>query len=155
MKCNASRIRLFGMGILFGIGALAFAAVIAFLFGWILMLLWNWLMPAIFGLTTISYLQAWGLILLSHLLFKGGGPGGHHPPFHRGRGPGRGGHLFGPGERPPRSREEMDAFKREFRDRMRRHWHGDPHDEECCADCYGGDGGEDKALDAEPPKRED
>jgi hypothetical protein len=47
----------------------------------------------------------------------------------------------------------MDAFKREFRDRMRRHWHGDPQDEECCGDCHDGDG--DKALNAESPKRED
>jgi hypothetical protein len=37
------------------------------------MLLWNWLMPDIFGLKEISYWQAWGLFLLSTLLFKGMG----------------------------------------------------------------------------------
>ena len=34
------------------------------------MWLWNWLMPEIFGLTTISWLQALGLLALSNLLFK-------------------------------------------------------------------------------------
>jgi len=34
------------------------------------MLLWNWLMPVIFGLIKISFLQALGLNLLCGLLFK-------------------------------------------------------------------------------------
>ena len=34
------------------------------------MLLWNWLMPIIFGLKTITFLQSWGLMILSGLLFK-------------------------------------------------------------------------------------
>jgi hypothetical protein len=33
-------------------------------------LLWNWLMPAIFGLTKITLIQAWGVSFLSGLLFK-------------------------------------------------------------------------------------
>jgi hypothetical protein len=33
--------------------------------------LWNWLMPAIFGLHMITYWQAFGLISLSWLLFGG------------------------------------------------------------------------------------
>lgn len=33
-------------------------------------LLWNWLVPTIFGLTEITLLQAWGLIFLSGLFFK-------------------------------------------------------------------------------------
>jgi hypothetical protein len=41
------------------------------LFGWIVMLLWNWLMPEIFGLKTLNYWQAWGLLVLSCILFKG------------------------------------------------------------------------------------
>ena len=36
------------------------------------MLLWNWLMPDLFGLKEITYWQGWGLVLLSHLLFKTG-----------------------------------------------------------------------------------
>tara|TARA_B100000287_G_scaffold252055_1_gene236820 strand:- start:276 stop:548 length:273 start_codon:yes stop_codon:yes gene_type:complete len=34
-----------------------------------LMLLWNWLMPYLFGLPTINILQAVGLGALSHILF--------------------------------------------------------------------------------------
>ncbi|PJZ50326.1 hypothetical protein [Leptospira saintgironsiae] len=43
--------------------------------------LWNWLLPDIFGIKQISYWQALGLFVLSHILFKGGhwfGPGHHH-----------------------------------------------------------------------------
>ncbi len=54
------------------IGGIFLAAGAALLFGVFVMLLWNWLMPVIFGLGKISYLQAWGLVLLSHLLFKAG-----------------------------------------------------------------------------------
>lgn len=38
---------------------------------WILMLLWNWLMPAIFDLITISFWQAAGILILSKILFGG------------------------------------------------------------------------------------
>lgn len=38
--------------------------------GWILMLLWNWLIPSIFGLTEITYWQAVGITAL--LTFIGG-----------------------------------------------------------------------------------
>lgn len=37
--------------------------------GIIVMLLWNYLMPVLFGLKTITYLQALGLFLLSKILF--------------------------------------------------------------------------------------
>ncbi|MFL5730704.1 MAG: hypothetical protein ACJ75J_14550 [Cytophagaceae bacterium] len=35
------------------------------------MMLWNWLIPAIFGLAQISFLQALGLLILSKILFTG------------------------------------------------------------------------------------
>ena len=56
-----------GFGIL-GIGLLA-------LFGLFVMLLWNWLMPEIFGLKQLNYWQAWGLLVLCWILFKGFGFG--------------------------------------------------------------------------------
>lgn len=34
------------------------------------MLLWDWLMPAIFGLKEITWFQAWGLMVLCAFLFK-------------------------------------------------------------------------------------
>jgi hypothetical protein len=58
------------------LGGMALAVGFAFLFGFFVMLLWNWLMPTIFGLGSINYWQAWGLVLLSHLLIKAGG---RHP----------------------------------------------------------------------------
>jgi len=47
-----------------------------FLFGLVVMALWNWLMPEIFGLKKLSYWQAWGVLALSCILFgKIGGSG--------------------------------------------------------------------------------
>jgi hypothetical protein len=34
------------------------------------MLLWDWLMPELFGLSTITIWQAWGIHVLSGILFK-------------------------------------------------------------------------------------
>lgn len=53
---------------------LAIAAL--FLFPLIVMGLWNAVMPAIFGLTVISYWQSMGLLLLSRILVGGFGGGG-------------------------------------------------------------------------------
>jgi hypothetical protein len=39
------------------------------------MLLWNWLMPALFGLTAVNYWQAAGLFVLTRLLIGNIGPG--------------------------------------------------------------------------------
>tara|TARA_B100000902_G_scaffold350037_1_gene359029 strand:- start:506 stop:733 length:228 start_codon:yes stop_codon:yes gene_type:complete len=35
-----------------------------------LMLLWNWLMPGLFGLATIGYIKAFGIYLMSRILFN-------------------------------------------------------------------------------------
>jgi len=59
------------------LGALA-AAGFAFLFGYFVMLLWNWLMPTIFGLTTITFWQAAGIVLLARLIFGGFKHGPNH-----------------------------------------------------------------------------
>ncbi len=70
-KCNADTamkvLKVIGLTIL-GIGA-------AFLFGLVIMWLWNWLMPAIFSLPAINYWQGIGLLILSSILFGrlGGG----------------------------------------------------------------------------------
>ncbi len=34
------------------------------------MLLWDWLMPTIFGLKEITWFQAWGLLWLTGILFR-------------------------------------------------------------------------------------
>lgn len=54
------------LGFLMGIGIIG----LIFLFGGAVMLLWNRLMPELFGLNRITYWQAWGLFLLCSLLFK-------------------------------------------------------------------------------------
>src|SRR5258708_6622839 len=46
-------------------------------FGFVVMSLWNWLAPAVFGLRTITLWQALGILILSKILFGGfrGRPG--------------------------------------------------------------------------------
>ena len=59
------------MKILIGIGFAILGIGFLILVGWVVMALWNWLMPEIFGLKTLNYRQAWGLLILSSILFKG------------------------------------------------------------------------------------
>jgi hypothetical protein len=54
------------LGIGFAIAGLGFVAAVGLVFR----LLWNWLMPEIFGLTTISYWQSLGLLVMSWILFN-------------------------------------------------------------------------------------
>ena len=81
-------------------------------FGFVVMGLWNWLAPAVFGARTITFWQALGILVLSRILFGG---------FH-GR-PGHGRHW--------RSRmrerwEQMTPEEREkFREGMPHGWGGD------------------------------
>jgi uncharacterized membrane protein len=58
--------------VLWGIVGVCIAAVLALFFGMVVMWLWNWLMPTIFGLPTLTYWQAWGIVILFHILFKVG-----------------------------------------------------------------------------------
>lgn len=56
------------------------------LISWVVMLLWNWLMPDLFTLPEITFWQAAGLFLLSKILFGlggKGGPGRHGPPWRK------------------------------------------------------------------------
>jgi len=41
--------------------------------GWIVLLLWNWLLPPLFGLPEITFWQALGLLALCRILFGGFG----------------------------------------------------------------------------------
>jgi hypothetical protein len=69
------------------IGGLVLACVFALIFGFLVKWLWSMTLTPLFGLTTPSYWQAVGLIILSRLLLGGFG---HHkphnppgPPWHR------------------------------------------------------------------------
>ncbi len=62
-----------------GLAGVAAVAGFGFLFGYFVMLLWNWLMPAIFGLGLISFWQSVGLVVLGRILFGGFPRPGHRP----------------------------------------------------------------------------
>ena len=49
--------------------------VIFLLANYLLMRLWNWLMPDLFGLPTVTYWQALGVFVMAKLLFGFGGGG--------------------------------------------------------------------------------
>jgi hypothetical protein len=54
-----------------------FAVLFVTVFSFVVMRLWNWLMPAVFGWHVITFWQAVGLLVLSKILFGGfhGRPG--------------------------------------------------------------------------------
>ena len=45
------------------------AIVATGVFGLLVMSLWNWLMPELFGVRSITFWQAWGVLILSRILF--------------------------------------------------------------------------------------
>lgn len=67
-------------------GPLALIGFMAFILlgGYAVMLLWNWLLPALFGWQQVTFAQALGILALSRILFgRFGMPGG--PRHKRGR----------------------------------------------------------------------
>ena len=94
-----------------GLAFAGFAVIALAVLSWVVMLLWNALLPGLFGVRPLHYLQAAGLLVLSRLLL--GGLRGHHGPWrHRGW------------------RERWESLTPEERERLRekyaRHcrWHG-------------------------------
>ena len=85
---------------------LPFVVLFVAVFGFVVMGLWNWLMPGIFGLKPIGYWQAWGLIILGRILFGG---------FRMGE---RGGHWR------HRMRERWDQMTPEEREKFRQGFYG-------------------------------
>src|SRR6266513_416718 len=78
--------------------------------GGVVMLLWNWLAPALFGLRQVTFWQAWGLLALCRILFGGfglGGGGGSHRSSSR-----------------PRMDERWEQMTPEERERLRQSWRG-------------------------------
>ena len=67
--------------ILRGVKMVTFAALALALLGYIVMALWNAVLPAVTGLHAITFVQALGLLVLSRILFGGlrgwGRRGGH------------------------------------------------------------------------------
>jgi hypothetical protein len=59
------------MKLLRGIKVLCIVCIACLVLGFVVEHLWNWLMPSIFGLRTITYWQALGLLVLSKILLGG------------------------------------------------------------------------------------
>jgi|SRR5581483_7940699 len=89
----------------------------AYIGGEIVLHLWNWLLPPLFGWRAITFWQALGILVLCRILF--GGHGWH--------GAGRSGMRRRMQERMAERCEHMTAEERErFRQRMRERWGFDP-----------------------------
>lgn len=58
-------------GMLKALKIIVLVALALTVFGFVTEHLWNWLMPSIFGLKTISFAQALGLVVLSKVLLGG------------------------------------------------------------------------------------
>lgn len=77
-----------GFWIARGLKIVVLGGAFVVLAGFAVMGLWNWLMPAIFGWSSITWLQALGLLALAKILFGGprwgrhGWQGGHHRHAH-------------------------------------------------------------------------
>ncbi len=95
---KGKKVAFFALHIVLWVGVLA-------LYIAVIMWLWNWLVPSITGWNSISYLQAFGLFALSHLLGGTLFRGGH------------GGHRFGD-KRHRMSREERREFFRRHMSEM-------------------------------------
>ncbi len=95
-----------------GLKIVAIVAVALAAFGAIVMLLWNALLPELFGLRAISFPQALGLLLLVRILVGTLRGGGHHRyrGWHRGHRDWRGWHRMTPDER--------ERFKAQMRERF-------------------------------------
>jgi hypothetical protein len=80
--------------------------------GWVVMSLWNWLAPALFGFRAITFWQALGLLVLCRILF--GGRGMH------------GGHSRSDARKRIRERlaERWEKMTPEERERYRQSWRG-------------------------------
>lgn len=90
----------------------AFGLVAVAVFGFVLMLLWNWLIPSLTGWHTLGFAQALGLLVLCRILFGGFGGRWRHAG-------GRGWSRLTP--------EERERFRAQFRGRCG--WQGSSPDQ--------------------------
>ncbi|MDQ3110076.1 MAG: hypothetical protein M3R17_09290 [Bacteroidota bacterium] len=116
--------------ILKGICIAAVITLAIFGFSYVTMLLWNRLMPVIFGLTIITYWQALGLLVLGKILFSGfGGKGGrgHCGCGHRGW---KGHHRGGMWKK--RWEDKMANMSPEEREKFKKGWGNCGWDDDTC-----------------------
>ncbi len=85
-------------------------------FGFVVMLLWNALIPQLFNGPVLGFWQALGLLLLSHILFRGWSPGRHM-------------HRWKSNKWRQRFDEKLASMSSEEREKYKRDW-------ECGFGCY-------------------
>jgi hypothetical protein len=89
----------------------AIAILAVAVLGFILMNLWNWLAPAVFGARTITFWQALGILVLAKILFGGFGGRPRHGGHWRDRMRDRWAHM---------TPEEREKFRQGMRNRCGR-----------------------------------
>jgi hypothetical protein len=109
------------MKVLKGLKILVCIVVAVIAFGFVTEHLWNWLIPSLFHLRTISFKEAIGLVLLSKILFGGF----HRHGGHRGKWDHRGGRREWKRRMKERyehmSPEERERFKQAMKERWGHH----------------------------------
>lgn len=103
-----------------GLRFLGFAILFIGLVGWVVMTLWNALLPSILGVSTISWVQALGLLLLSRILFGGFGSRGFGSRGFGPRGYGRRG--YGGPQTGFGSRGRFGSVRHEWKQKMTERW---------------------------------
>jgi len=83
---------------------------IIFLLSWVVMLLWNNILPTIIGVKAISFWQSMGILALSKILFSGFKGGDRRPEFHHNH------KQDFPNRRIPMSREEREKMRAEWKE---------------------------------------
>jgi Ca2+/H+ antiporter, TMEM165/GDT1 family len=100
-----------------------FGAACVALFSFIVMSLWNAILPAVIHVSAITFWQALGILVLSKILFSGfgGGRGWHHKRQEWRQRMNEKLQTMSPDER--------EKFKQQLKDRCR-HWRGGPFNRE-------------------------
>lgn len=99
-----------------GLMILVFGSMAILLFGFIVMGLWNNILPAVLGVKTITFIQALGILLLSKILFGGFAGGCRGRRHHNGRWMAMQNKFAG------MTPEEREKFKAEWKTRCGRRW---------------------------------
>ncbi|MDN3659024.1 hypothetical protein QWZ08_25495 [Ferruginibacter paludis] len=105
-----------------GLMFFTFFVAVSLLVGFIVMGLWNAILPAVLGVKTITFVQALGILLLSKILFGGfkGGPCGSGRQQWKARLQEKMGHM---------TPEEKEKFKAEWRNRCGGRWGMQEHEQ--------------------------
>ncbi|MEI6091812.1 MAG: hypothetical protein WCR42_15250 [bacterium] len=79
------------------------------IFTWVVMALWNAILPQVIGVHTVTFWQAMGMLVLSKILFGGFGGGHNHHKHHN--------------HHTREMRKKWKQMTPEERDAMKKEWH--------------------------------